>query len=97
MAKGALDPAQYQTDFHRVFTEGVSRQISIIHTSSTQEVELLRYAFRVNSTKMRRSVWQSKNLPRGENSPWMATFISPLYAEICGFYCEGILEVISVR
>jgi hypothetical protein len=81
IANGASDSAQYQADFHRIFTEGVSRQICTIRASLTQEVELLRYAFRVNSTKMRRSVWQSKNLPRGENSPWMATFIAPLYTE----------------
>ena len=69
MAKDALDPAQYQADFHRVFTEGVSRPVCTICASSFQEVELLRYVFRANSTKMRRSIWQSKNLPRGENSP----------------------------
>ena len=49
---------------------------------------MLRYAFRVNSTKMRRSVWQSKNLPRGENSSWMATFIAPLYTQTYDFNCK---------
>ena len=90
IANGALDSAQYQSDFHRVFTEGVSRQVCAIRASSFQEVELLRYAFRVNSTKMRRSVWQSKNLPRGENSPWMATFIAPLYSQTHDFNCNQI-------
>ena len=90
MAKDALDPAQYQADFHRVFTEGVSRPVCTICASSFQEVELLRYVFRANSTKMRRSIWQSKNLPRGENSPWLATFIAPLYTEMCDFHCERI-------
>ena len=28
---------------------------------------------------MRRSVWQSKNLPRREATPWLSTFVSPLY------------------
>ena len=92
MAKGALDSSQYQADFHRVFTEGVSRQVCAIRASSTQEVEMLRYAFRVNSTKMRRSVWQSINLPRGENSPWLATFIALLYTEMYDFFCIQIFE-----
>ena len=92
MTKGALDPEQYQADFYRIFTKGDSRPVCTIRASSIREVELLRYAFRVNSTKMRRSVWQSKNLPRGKNSSWIATFIAPLYTEICEFYCEEILE-----
>jgi len=92
MAKGALDPAQYQADFHRVFTEGVSRQVRTIRASSFQEVELLRFVFRVNSTKMRRSVWQSMNLPRGENSPWMASFIAPLYSQRIVFHCKEIAQ-----
>jgi len=41
---------------------------------------------------MRRSVWQSKNLPRGENSPWMATFLSPLYTENTSFDCSEISD-----
>ena len=95
MAKGALEPDQYQADFHRIFTEGVSRPVCIINASSTEELKLLRYAFRVNLTKMRRSVWQSRNLPRGGNSPWMSTFISPLYTENPGFVCSYISDQIT--
>ena len=94
MTKGALDPAQYQVDFHRICTQGVSRPVCTIRASSFQEVELLRYAFRVNSTKMRRSVWQSKNVPRGEISPWMATFIAPLSTEEPDFLCNTISDEI---
>ena len=93
--KGALDPEQYQADYHRIFTEGVSRQVCTIRASSNQEVELLRYSFQANSTKMRRSVWQSMNLPRGENSPWIATFIAPLYSEDSGFDCKDISREIQ--
>ena len=92
MANGALDLQQYQADFHRIFTEGVSRQVCTINASSTEELELLRYSFRVNSTKMRRSVWQSKNLPREENSPWMATFVAPLYSEKTTSDCNKIYQ-----
>ena len=93
MAKGTLDAEQYQLDNHRLFTEGVSRPVCTIRTSSVQEINLFRYVLRVNSTRMRRSVWQSKNLPRGENSPWLATFLSPLYTETIDFYCSKIDEI----
>ena len=55
MANGALDLQQYQADFHRIFTEGVSRQVCTINAYSTEELELLRYGFWVNPTKIRRS------------------------------------------
>ena len=87
MAKSELDPAQYHVDYHRIFTEGVSGQVCNIQASSAQELDLFRYVLRVNSTRMRRSVWQSKNLPRGENSPWMTTFLSPLYIANTLFPC----------
>ena len=92
MAKGALEPEQYLSDYHRIFTEGVCRPVCNISASSAQEVDLFRYALRVNSTRMRRSVWQSRNLPRGENSPWMATFLSPLYTENTAFHCKEITD-----
>jgi len=76
-----LETQQNQADFHRIITEGVSREVCAIRTSSTEELNLFRYALRVNSTRMRRSAWQSKNLPRYEHNPWLYTFISPLYSE----------------
>ena len=78
---GKLDRETLQSDFHRLITQGVSREMCVIRTSSSEETDLFRYSLRLNSTKMRRCAWQSKNLPRGEFSPWLPTFISPLYAE----------------
>ena len=37
-----------------------------IHTYTAEESTLLRYLLRLNSTKMRATAWQSKNLPRGQ-------------------------------
>lgn len=85
---GKLDEEQSRADFHRIITEGVSRNICKITLPSTVENNLLRYSLRLNSTKIRPTGWQSKNLPRGETSPWMATFVSPLYSEEPFEMCE---------
>ena len=81
IAEGKVDREAFQAEFHRIVTEGVSKEVCVIRASTSEEVNLLRYVLRVNSTKMRRSAWQSKNLPRGEDTPWIATFISPLYQQ----------------
>jgi hypothetical protein len=81
ISQGKLDPEQCQSDVHRIITQGVSREVCSIRTSSAEEVQLLRYSLRLNSTKMRRGAWQSKNIPRGEDSPWMSTYVTPLYAD----------------
>ena len=78
---GKLDAEENQFEFHRLITERVSREVCIIRTYSSEDLNIFRYLLRLNSTKMRRGAWTSKNLPRGENSPWLPTFISPLYAE----------------
>lgn len=45
-------------------------------------MDLLRYLLRLNSTKVEPDPWKLTNLPLGEErSPWMASFISPLYSE----------------
>ena len=54
------------------------REIYTIKLSLLEELDLLRYPLRVNSTRMRRSTWKSKNLPRYEDNPW--TFVSPLFS-----------------
>ena len=82
ITQGKLDPEVNQSDFHRLVTECVSREVCAIQTFSTEELDLFRYALRVNSTRMRRSAWQSKNLPRYEDNPWMPTFITPLYSDL---------------
>ena len=81
MAQGKLDQETLQSDFHRLITQGVCKEIFAIRTSSAEELDLFRYSLRINSTRMRRGAWQSKNVPRGETSPWLSSFISPLYAE----------------
>ena len=82
--QGKLDSEENQFEFHRIITERVSREVRIIRTSSEKEMDLFIDVLCVNSTKMRRGTWQSKNLLRCEYSPRMPIFVSPLYIEhIC--------------
>jgi hypothetical protein len=48
IAKGALNRAQYHSDYHRIFTEGVCRPVCNISASSASEVDLFRYTLCVN-------------------------------------------------
>ena len=79
--EGNFDPETHEANYHRIITEGATREVCVIRTSSAEEVDYLRYVLRWNSSRMRRTAWQSKNLPRGDDSPWRATFITPLYGE----------------
>ena len=79
--EGNFDRETHEANYHRIITEGVSREVCVIRTSSTEEVDYLRFVLRWNSTRMRRTAWQSKNLPRGDDSPWRATLVSLLYGQ----------------
>lgn len=92
MEQQKLEAEQNNFDFHRLITERVSREVCAIRVSSTEEVDLFRYLLRVNSTRMRRGAWQSKNLPRGESSPFMATFVSPVYQEDLSDVCATFAD-----
>ena len=85
-----MDREEFQSDYYRLVTERVSKEVCVIRASTNGEVNLLRYYLRVNSTRMRRSAWQSKNLPRGEDTPWIATFLSPLYEEMIDNNCRNL-------
>ena len=78
---GKLERHKAADDFFRIF-EGYSKPLTIWVNpeGESQLLSLWRYVLRINSTKMEPSPWQKKNLPLGENSPWLATFIAPLYA-----------------
>ena len=79
-----------ESDFQQLVVQGVSREVCPISTSTDEELDLFRYLLRVNSTRMRRSAWQSKNIPRGEDgNPWMSTFVSPLYSEVIKNSCPA--------
>ena len=57
---------------------------------------MLRYALRVNSTKVKPTVWQMENLPQSsEDSPWMATYVSPLYSVFSNSGCFSMKELVN--
>ena len=88
ISQGKVDREQFQSDYHRLVTERVSKEVCVIRASTDEELNFLRYYLRVNSTRMRRSAWQSKNLPRGEDTPWIASFLSP---------CHPIIKVYTAN
>ena len=94
--QGKVDWDEFQSDYHRLITERVSKDVCVIRASTDAELLVLRYVLRVNSTRMRRSAWQSKNLPRGQDTPWICTFLTPLYSETitntCGPLTDQVLK-----
>ena len=52
-----------------------------LYYHSDEGFSLLRYSLRLNSTRMEPTFWQAAHFPQHELSPWLATFITPLYAE----------------
>lgn len=51
---------------------------------SRRELALLRALLLRNSRRMQPTPWQQKHLALGANSPWLATYITPLYPEDLG-------------
>jgi hypothetical protein len=79
IAKGKLNKDVAFNDYLRIYAQPSNGTQTTISTFTSEEEQLLRYILRLNSTQIVPSTWQKKNLPQGENSPWLATFISPLY------------------
>jgi hypothetical protein len=79
IAKGKLNEDDAFNDYVRIYAQPSNGSTQMFLTFTSEEEQLLRYILRLNSTQIVPSNWQRKNLPQGENSPWLATFISPLY------------------
>ncbi len=78
--QGKLNKNDDFNDYVRIYAQPSNgSQNRTIFTFTSVEEQLLRYILRLNSTQIVPTTWQKKNLPQGENSPWLATFISPLY------------------
>ncbi|XP_046448552.1 uncharacterized protein LOC124197216 [Daphnia pulex] len=66
----------------KVFPLGTPKDIKRIMDAETdEEFQLFRFLLRLNSTRIVPSKWQKKNIPLGGSSPWLATFLSPLYQD----------------
>jgi hypothetical protein len=51
---------------------------------SQEELGLLRAMLRRNARRMLPSAWQRRHVPLGPDSPWMATYIAPIYPDWYG-------------
>jgi len=51
---------------------------------SRRELQLLRALLLRNSRRMQPTAWQAKHLPLGPDSPWLASFVTPVYPESLG-------------
>ena len=77
---GRLKSKQVQEDFKRIFPPNGKKDPMPLWATENS-VDFLRYMLRLNSTKMKPSLWQENNLPLGKYSPYLATYISPLYLD----------------
>lgn len=78
--KGHLKKKQAEEDFQRIFC-GKKKNNPKILWATENSINFLRYVLRLNSTQMEPSGWQENNLPLGKYSPYLATYISPLYLD----------------
>jgi hypothetical protein len=79
IAGGKLSKKKNEKNFQRIFPGGMKGNTIPIQTA--EDSQLLRFVLRLNRTKITPSKWQKKNLALGEESPWLATFASPLYTD----------------
>ena len=49
-------------------------------TDTQEDFELIRLLLHLNATRTIPNKWQEQNLYIGDDSPWLATYISPIYA-----------------
>ena len=83
--RGELEQTRATEDFKRIFVEGInSSQVCPLFVQSQEEEEMLRYMFRLNATKIIPNNWPIQQVPAGENSPWLSTFVSPFYVDQTG-------------
>lgn len=87
--RGELDQTHTTQDFKRIFVEGVpSSGVCPLFVQSDEEENLLRYLLRLNSTQIFSDSWPIEQVPTGENSPWLVTFVSPCYVDQTGTDAE---------
>lgn len=75
---GQLDPKRGEEDFLRIFPNSGSEEIIQL---TDEAFRIFSYVLSLNATKVQPSSWQNQNLPLDDPTPWLATFIRPLYRE----------------
>lgn len=82
--QGRLDQQLASSDFERIFSPCAAFHNSPVYTIFTQsdeEVELFRYLLRLHASMILPTAWPGESLPGGKDSPWLSTYISPLYVD----------------
>lgn len=83
--RGQLEQSQAMDDFKRVLTTGLaSTGVCTVLVQSAEEEAYLRYLFRLNSSKIQLEEWPLDQVPTGDYSPWMKTFLSPCFIDFAG-------------
>ena len=93
VARGKLQAKQFKEDARRFLQQKGNVVTYSIADEKTEA--LLRYMFRLNSTKISPTPWQEKSLPLGEFSPFLSTFLSPLYLDFPTLAHEVIAEEVE--
>ena len=81
--EGKWDGRLPAEEFRRVAGDStLTDEVITIPLYSAEEVRLVCFILRLNSTKMLPTSWQKEHLPLEDPaSPWLATFVRPLYTE----------------
>ena len=79
--EGKWDKREASKDFANIFPDYSAERLMTIEIETAQQMNLWRYFLRLNSTRILPSALQKKTVPLGEDSPWLVTFISPLYLD----------------
>ncbi len=84
VGQGKMKKCDAEKEFNRVISSGqefADEEKPMVFDATPEEMLYWRYIFHLNSTKMVPTTWQKNNIPMGSQSPWLSTFISPLYGD----------------
>ena len=81
ISKGEILSEEVEADFKRICINEPRSMIPSVVLSNSEENDLFRFILRLNSTKMFPSSWQTFSVPLGESTPWVTTYLLPLYCD----------------
>lgn len=76
-----FDP-KFNEGIDRIFNREATNETKMTLIANADELQLLRYVLKLNSTKMAPSTWQKNSLPLRDNQRILTTFITPLYLDL---------------
>ena len=93
-SQGKWNRRRGDKDYKRIFgSRDLPDKFPIMDLKTAEQAQLLRHILYFNSTKIQLTSWQKQNLPHEKNSPYLATFLRPLYLDsIAGNRCFNCLK-----